>query len=1061
MKRLRRFSACFGLLLLLFAVSTPAFAHANLVRSEPAANSAQKVSPTQVRLWFSEEVEPSFSSVSVLNQTGGAVDKGDSHRMSDDPKGMEVSVNPLDQGLYTVVWKSTSAVDGHVTNGSFSFTVGDVPLTESSPRELMSLVDAALGADAPPPLYQVIIRWLNILTLALLVGSFTFPLIVLLPALRLEGARSLVQDYVTLPRDWTQPLAESAWPSRWLSAARFFWVLLVLATLALAVSQALTVGGLGSLAQVIIGTRFGMIWLFRVVLLAIIGHLVFRLPWKSYRMFLIASALGLVLLFTQSLNSHDAALDNPPVLPLLTDWVHLLGVTVWVGGLVQLLLLLPPLLDSRPAGEQPRTLTSLISCFSAVAFITVVVIIVTGAYSMYLQVGSLEALFGTLYGTALLVKFLLILPLLALGALNLIVTRPAAALFAVNRIRILTRRFDIAVALEVLFAAGILLAVGVMTSVAPATSAYNPNQKLRIQTQRADDLVVTLGVAPALVGTNDFDIKLRDLSGQPITNATVVRLVATMREMDMGTQEVAATNQGNGHYTLHGDVMSMMGTWQLQVLVRRQGVTDAHAAFTVLALASPLPPQPSLLVSSTDAQVGLGLTLFAFAIGTASALFLKKKAVRRASLGGALTVAVIGAFAVYQTAATAPAGPVVVIPVVPGFARFVRPPIPPVPANIAAGQQIFMQNCATCHGTTGHGDGPAAANLNPKPFDLTVHAPLHTEGELYYWVTNGITGTAMPVWQDKLTDLQRWQVVLFVKTLGTATPTPPATGSNAPKGLVLVGDLAPDLKVSLTISSDSAGAAVYDALFTTANKQPVADIQSPALEFTSLDANGETQIAKLVPGADGHYRVMGSYAAQPGLWQIRVSAKRGAQDVSTEFPYLQPSNPNPASDPQAVALLQQSDAQMNALYSVRASEVLNDGVNGSVTTQYEYQAPDRLHYRVGGGIESIAIGKTQYYLEQAAWTDRDRIDPFVFPNFDAVKGAQAIRLGRSEVVDGIPMQIVELVLPSGDEKVHFAYWIGRDDHLVHRYVMVAPGHYMMRYYSDYNAPLDIQPPQVP
>lgn len=81
-----------------------------------------------------------------------------------------------------------------------------------------------------------------------------------------------------------------------------------------------------------------------------------------------------------------------------------------------------------------------------------------------------------------------------------------------------------------------------------------------------------------------------------------------------------------------------------------------------------------------------------------------------------------------------------------------------------------------CHGASGKGNGPLAASLNPKPVDLTVHARLHTEGELFWWVTNGIPGTAMPKWEPQLNDLQRWEVVAFIRTLGaaSATATPPA-----------------------------------------------------------------------------------------------------------------------------------------------------------------------------------------------------------------------------------------------------------------------------------------------
>jgi len=64
--------------------------------------------------------------------------------------------------------------------------------------------------------------------------------------------------------------------------------------------------------------------------------------------------------------------------------------------------------------------------------------------------------------------------------------------------------------------------------------------------------------------------------------------------------------------------------------------------------------------------------------------------------------------------------------------------------------------------------------LNPKPINFTIHVPVHTDGELYWWVTNGIPGSAMPAWANSLTDDQRWQVVAYLRRTfqGDATPTP-------------------------------------------------------------------------------------------------------------------------------------------------------------------------------------------------------------------------------------------------------------------------------------------------
>ena len=80
------------LLLSLVAGAQPALAHANLVRSEPEVNSAQKTSPPRVRLWFSEDIEPSFTGAHVLDSTGSQLDKGDAHRLPDDPKALELSL---------------------------------------------------------------------------------------------------------------------------------------------------------------------------------------------------------------------------------------------------------------------------------------------------------------------------------------------------------------------------------------------------------------------------------------------------------------------------------------------------------------------------------------------------------------------------------------------------------------------------------------------------------------------------------------------------------------------------------------------------------------------------------------------------------------------------------------------------------------------------------------------------------------------------------------------------------------------------------------------------------
>ena len=76
-----------------------------------------------------------------------------------------------------------------------------------------------------------------------------------------------------------------------------------------------------------------------------------------------------------------------------------------------------------------------------------------------------------------------------------------------------------------------------------------------------------------------------------------------------------------------------------------------------------------------------------------------------------------------------------------------------------------MANCATCHGQEGEGDGPAAANLEPQPANLTEpHVAVHTDGDLHWWITNGIQ-PAMPAFGEDLTQDEIWNVINYVRTL--------------------------------------------------------------------------------------------------------------------------------------------------------------------------------------------------------------------------------------------------------------------------------------------------------
>ncbi len=110
--------ACALFLLLQF----PAGAHAFLDRADPKVGGVIASAPSQLRLWFTQNIEPAFSSIEVRDNQGRVVDKKDVHRDENNKSLLVVSLPQLPAGTYTVTWRVVS-VDTHKTQGHFEFTI--------------------------------------------------------------------------------------------------------------------------------------------------------------------------------------------------------------------------------------------------------------------------------------------------------------------------------------------------------------------------------------------------------------------------------------------------------------------------------------------------------------------------------------------------------------------------------------------------------------------------------------------------------------------------------------------------------------------------------------------------------------------------------------------------------------------------------------------------------------------------------------------------------------------------------------------------------------------------
>lgn len=112
----------FLVILILLAKLARLEAHAFLQRAEPSVGGTVQTSPSEVRIRFTENIEPAASSVQVFDASGKEVDKRNLHLDRSDHALLHISLPRLGAGTYKVVWRVVS-LDTHLTNGSFTFRV--------------------------------------------------------------------------------------------------------------------------------------------------------------------------------------------------------------------------------------------------------------------------------------------------------------------------------------------------------------------------------------------------------------------------------------------------------------------------------------------------------------------------------------------------------------------------------------------------------------------------------------------------------------------------------------------------------------------------------------------------------------------------------------------------------------------------------------------------------------------------------------------------------------------------------------------------------------------------
>jgi len=381
MKRLLPVAALAALVL-----PATAFGHARLEGASPGFRERVPSSPRMVVLRFDQFVKAMPGSVRVYSSTGS----NRAVKVRSDGRFVKASLPRLPKGPYTVRWHALSG-DGHVVSGVFTFGV----------RARAPAATNAFGASGPTRTEDVV-RWIYFLTLALLVGGLGFRLLVLPHAL---PARAEKRFFVLtgIGAVATLDIGITAFILRAEDALQLPF-------------GRLLYGDLTPIAQSRVGTAF----IAMTLGFALVTALLF-LAWLTDRVALLwpAFLLGLGFASGLSFSGHSAAEGGSSWKSELADWAHLSAACLWIGGLIQLVAVVWPLM--------PEARRAAFLAYSRLATVCVGVLLLAGVYLSILRLPQLDDLWTTGYGQVLLVKIGLVSLAFAWGGMHKFVVVPAVA----------------------------------------------------------------------------------------------------------------------------------------------------------------------------------------------------------------------------------------------------------------------------------------------------------------------------------------------------------------------------------------------------------------------------------------------------------------------------------------------------------------------------------------------------------------------------------------------------------------------------------------------------------
>jgi copper transport protein len=606
-------------------------AHAMLVRSDPTPGSVVTTAPQQVRLWFSEALNPATSTAYVVHAANSSlqatanphlhVDAGDAHIDSTDNEEMDLTFKaPLSPDIYVVIYRTQSAEDGHVVHGSFIFTVAEPDGV--APRYSGALPDQLSSSDGSNGQIDGL-TLLNLLMVTLVDLGAVFWL----------GAQCWHNFVWRISEDPDQlPLYQQVERRFERVFAIPTLLLLLFANGGVLIAEALSLTSYQSgpaltpnlFSGLITQGQFGPFWVMRevVVLLALVLALYLffsrqRPAWVNALHPWLNLLLGLALITAMTLSGNASTVSKALVTyAVLADWLHLLAAALWVGGIFYIALVYLPAIQSLDLGKYAYSLITTLALYTPLAATGFVVLAASGPFSAAVHMDSGTQLFATAYGRTLLVKSMLVVAMLLTSAVALFGLCPRlkkcylAYAQAQQELADLQGNGDASQSLDVpaqkskrseedvrqqagqltrllrwgtlpgvaillcsallnLFAGTLQPAIGApaSTSAQSALPATHAGKPFTT-TLQTQDKAFTVKLS---ISPNTFGANVFTVSvfdsHGKPATNVAVLLYTSSLDMDMGIDKITLQPDGKGHFRANGDI-TMPGNWEVRVEIR-------------------------------------------------------------------------------------------------------------------------------------------------------------------------------------------------------------------------------------------------------------------------------------------------------------------------------------------------------------------------------------------------------------------------------------------------------------------------------------------------------------